>query len=73
MKKPSTIVWVVGGVAALAASAYAAKRLQTYLAWREEKDLEETKREIDRYEAYVHANGGKKKKPRATKKTQVTS
>lgn len=73
MKKPSSILWIVGGVAAAAASAYAVKRLQVWLAWRDEKDLEEANQQIERYEAYVHANGGKKRKPRATKKSEVTS
>ena len=73
MKSKSTIFWVVGGVAAVAASAIAARRLQNWLAWREEKELEDAKEEIDRYEAYVHANGGKKKTARKPKRSQVTS
>ena len=73
MKKSSTVFWIVGGVAAVAASAYAAKRLQTYLAWREEKELEEAKEQIDRYESYVHANGGPKRRSRSSKKSEVTS
>jgi hypothetical protein len=73
MKNKSTIFWVVGGVAAAAASAYAVRRLQTWLAWRDEKELEETNDQIERYEAYVHANGGKKRTTRNAKRSEVTS
>ena len=69
MIKQSTIFWVLGGAVAAAASVYAAQRIRVYLAWREERDLEETNREIERYENYVNANGGSgnRKARRATR------
>ena len=64
LKGSKSLFWVVGGLVAVAASAYAAKRLQVWIAWREEDDLQETEREIEEYEQYVHANGGKRRKAR---------
>ena len=57
-------MWFLGGVVAVAASAYAAKRIQTYLAWREEEDYQANERKIQQYEDYVHANGGKRRRGR---------
>ena len=71
MKKKSTLFWLVGGAAAAAASVYAAQRLKIYLAWRDEKELEETNREIDRYEDYVHANGDGNRKARRASRAQI--
>jgi len=71
--KGKSILWVVGGIAAVAASAYAVQRLRVWMAWRDEEEFEETEREIERYDAYVHSNGGKKRAPRKTKSSKVTS
>ena len=71
MKKKSTLFWLLGGAAAAAASVYAAQRIRVYLAWRDEKELEETNREIDRYEDYVHANGDGNRKARRATRAQV--
>ena len=65
--------WVIGGAAAVVASAYAVKRIQVYLAWQDEKEEEENERKIERYENYMHANGGKQRKPRSARRSQVTS
>ena len=73
MKNKSTLFWVLGGAAAAAASIYAAKRIQVYLAWREEQELEETNRQIEQYEDYVHSNGGSPRKRSAHRKSEVTS
>ena len=61
-KNTKTWMLVVGGVLAVAASAYAAQRLRVYLAWREEEDYQENERKIEQYEDYVHSNGGRKRK-----------
>jgi len=68
-KSTKTWMWILGGVVGAATAAYAAKRIQTYLAWREEEEFQANDRKIQRYEDYVHANGGKRRrgrKPRTT-------
>ena len=64
VKSSKSLFWVVGGLVAVAASAYAAKRIQVWMAWREEEEIQETERQIEEYEEYVHANGGKRRKSR---------
>jgi hypothetical protein len=71
MKGSKTAFWVLGGIVATAASAYAVHRLRIWMAWQDEKEYEETKREIDRYEEYVHSNGDRKPKAKRPKKTTV--
>ena len=61
-KSSKTWMLVLGGIVAVAASAYAAKRIQTYLAWREEEEYQENQEKIEEYEDYVHSNGRKRKK-----------
>jgi hypothetical protein len=61
-KSSKTWMLVLGGIVAVAASAYAAKRIQTYLALREEEEYQENQEKIEEYEDYVHSNGRKRKK-----------
>lgn len=60
--KDKRIFWILGGVAAAAASAYAIRRVMVWLAWREEQEFNETERQIEQYEDYVHANGHKRRR-----------
>ncbi|MEA2553245.1 MAG: hypothetical protein QOJ65_1421 [Fimbriimonadaceae bacterium] len=61
-KDSKTLLWVVGGIVAVAASAYAAKRIHGWMAWQEEREFQDTDRKIEQYDDYVHANGHKRRR-----------
>lgn len=71
-KDSNTWLWVVGGVVAAAAAAYAVKRVNVWLAWQEERDFQDTDRKIEEYEDYVHSNGHKRKRWFWGRRQQVT-
>lgn len=55
-------MWMIGGVVAAAAAAYAVKRIQVYMAWQEEREFQGIEDKIEQYDDYVHSNGHKRKR-----------